>query len=136
MDNYIKNIDRKDIKKFIKIWTAQNHSARYRVVCEFDNKAKDVIKVEAKIFDGLISYLFSDNWTFDDNFALVQSPHNTEVIKSSWKYYVLHNLKKSENQGKKDKNFNAVKYLKMLDVNDGHMIDDSNVDSCDFSLDV
>ena len=114
MINYVKQLDKKIIKKFIKHWTAQNHSDSYTVLFKFEDSNENQINVEAKIYDGLFGYLFSDYWKFDDFYAMVNTPPEIKFIRLSWQQYVLKYLKQKENDSIIHEVFNSKNYTKNL----------------------
>lgn len=117
MRNFVDQIGVDKIKRFVRNWETEKHRDISYVVCRVDDSSKEELKIEARLFSGLFNHLSTDYWTFDDFFALVNSPdeftNNTlQVISQPWQTYLLKQLK---NQDKTHSPYNAEEYLKTLE---------------------
>ena len=121
MRNFLDQINQKSVKRFVRNWeTAKQKDIAY-VICHIKDTSKEALNIEARLYNGLFQHISTDYWSFDDFYALVNSPdehslNTMQVISEPWQLYLLKQL----SSNKVNSEYNAVEYKKTLDYGTPH----------------
>jgi len=114
--NFLNQINKKAIKKFVRDWEKSKQKDIAYVICQINDLPEEELRLEARLYNALFQHIATDYWSFSDFYAVVNSPdehsiNTIQVISQPWQLYLLKQLRNN----KSNSMYNADEYKKSLD---------------------